>query len=210
MYYQQPNYYYGYYPYPVYPVPAYRVPEPIPTDEIQRISGEATWTMGGESTQCGFSWSTNNYMTVAVGNNSPYTCGQRIRVRNPENGKAINATVVDTVHGFPNNRINLHRRAFEALGANPNQGILHIEIEPVRDEEEGRKGEYLQEIVQTAFSQANVRGYDFLGKTEDTSSFVTENYNFFVQTNEGDYSVRGTVSFHPESDQIAALKLEII
>src|SRR5690625_2643735 len=87
------------------------------TDRQQAIRGQATWTNGGPVTKCGIPWSTNEYMTVAVGENTPYECGEMLKVENLSiaGEREVIVTVVDRVAGYPANRINLHRRAFEAL-----------------------------------------------------------------------------------------------
>ncbi|WP_449540245.1 RlpA-like double-psi beta-barrel domain-containing protein [Ferdinandcohnia sp. Marseille-Q9671] len=120
-----------YQPYtPQYPGPYYgwdwnRNPE--------TILGKATWTWGGTPTKCEIGWSYDNNMTVAVGEKSPYKCGQQLRIRNvtfvPH--QDIIVTVVDEVKNYPANRINLHRKAFEALGAAPSVGVLNVEITPL-------------------------------------------------------------------------------
>ncbi|MFD1778117.1 MULTISPECIES: RlpA-like double-psi beta-barrel domain-containing protein [Fredinandcohnia] len=115
---------------PQYPAPYYgwdwnRNPE--------TILGKATWTWGGTPTKCEIGWSYDNNMTVAVGENSPFKCGQRLRIRNVSfvPNQDIIVTVVDEVKKFPANRINLHRKAFEALGAAPSVGVLNVEITPI-------------------------------------------------------------------------------
>src|SRR5690625_7926380 len=50
-----------------------------PTEDRERqhsVRGQATWTEGGPVTECGIPWSTNHYMTAAVGADAPYQCGQ--------------------------------------------------------------------------------------------------------------------------------------
>src|SRR5699024_3475981 len=78
----------------------------------QPISGQATWTEGGQITKCGIPWSDNLYMTAAVGEDSPYQCGQTLQVNYPVTGRSILVEVVDEVPGFSNNRLNVHRRVF--------------------------------------------------------------------------------------------------
>lgn len=97
------------------------------------IKGKATWTWGGMKTKCNIPWSYNNNLTAAVGRNSPFQCGQRLRVKNISVTPftEVEVTVVDEVQQFPANRINLHRVAFEALGISPSAGVINVEITPV-------------------------------------------------------------------------------
>ncbi|MFT4417166.1 RlpA-like double-psi beta-barrel domain-containing protein [Fredinandcohnia humi] len=99
----------------------------------ETIIGKATWTWGGVPTKCEIGWKYDNNMTVAVGENSPFRCGQRLKVRNLSfvPSKEIIVTVVDEVKNYPADRINLHRLAFEALGASPSVGVLNVEITPL-------------------------------------------------------------------------------
>ncbi|WBX81582.1 hypothetical protein PD280_07775 [Virgibacillus salarius] len=77
-------------PHPAYPftqAPYYSYSDiytapPYNQDRQQPVSGQATWTDGGQITQCGIPWSDNLYMTAAVGENSPYQCGQTLKIRN--------------------------------------------------------------------------------------------------------------------------------
>ncbi|MEH7382202.1 RlpA-like double-psi beta-barrel domain-containing protein [Bacillus sp. JJ1533] len=128
--YVEPRNWYDEYYYQQYSVPYYgwdwnRNPE--------TILGKATWTWGGTPTKCEIGWSYDNNMTVAVSENSPFKCGQRLRIRNVSfvPNQDIIVTVVDQVKKFPANRINLHRKAFEALGASPSVGVLNVEITPI-------------------------------------------------------------------------------
>lgn len=123
------EYYYQQYV-PMYPAPYYgwdwnRNPE--------TILGKATWTWGGTPTKCEIGWSYDHNMTAAVGENSPFKCGQQLRIRNVSfvPNQDIIVTVVDQVKKYPANRINLHRKAFEALGASPSVGVLNVEITPI-------------------------------------------------------------------------------
>ncbi|WLR47511.1 hypothetical protein LC065_18715 [Halobacillus litoralis] len=63
-------------------------------------------------TKCGIPWSNNRYMTAAVGQNSPYQCGQTIKVKNMANQRVVLVTVVDQVPNYPDNKINLHKKSF--------------------------------------------------------------------------------------------------
>lgn len=97
------------------------------------IKGMATWTEGGQTTKCGLPWSTNNYMTAAVAKDSPYKCGQVLLIKNLSNAKPTEllVMVVDEVKGYAHNKINLHKKAFQALGSEPSVGVIDIEITPI-------------------------------------------------------------------------------
>lgn len=130
------HYYWGYYPVHdqrYYAPPVYYEPFPYYYRDPNAINGKATWTWGGMPTKCELSWSYNHHMTAAVGENSPFQCGQRLKVRNTSflPMKEVIVTVVDEVKQYPPNRINLHRKAFEALGAPPSIGIIDVEMIPV-------------------------------------------------------------------------------
>lgn len=201
--YYYPNYYqYGYFSYPVQPAIN---PEQWRVSQNNRqniVQGEATWTMGGPVTQCGIPWSTNQYMTVAVGENSPYKCGEAIKVHNPENAREVIVTVVDEVRGFPPNRINLHQKAFEALGANLNQGVIRVEINPSPQLEEEKWGKYLLELVQTAYPNSNVTEYNTVSKEEISSTQTKETYEYILRLQNEEIKVRGTVIYNPQNDRI--------
>ncbi|WP_078410564.1 RlpA-like double-psi beta-barrel domain-containing protein [Priestia abyssalis] len=72
-------------------------------------------------------------MTAAVGEGSPYKCGQVLQIKNVSipNPKEILVVVVDEVKGFPQNKLNLHEKAFEALGSKTSVGTIKIEITSV-------------------------------------------------------------------------------
>lgn len=108
--------------------PFYREPE-------KTILGKATWTWGGVPTKCEIGWSHNNYMTAAVGEESPFHCGQKLKIKNISfvPSREIIVTVVDEVKKYPTNKINLHRLAFEALGVQPSAGVINVEITPVNE-----------------------------------------------------------------------------
>ncbi|QKY71610.1 DUF3889 domain-containing protein [Lentibacillus sp. CBA3610] len=168
----------------------------------QPISGQATWTEGGQLTQCGIPWSDNLYMTAAVGENSPYQCGQTIQITYPATGRSILVEVVDQVPGFPDNRLNVHRRVFETLGANPQQGVIDIQMTPVSNLEQQQWGRYLLEIVQTAYSGYNVNEYSFVGKTEESPSRVRETYEYVLHSSQETITVRASVLYNPNNNRI--------
>lgn len=68
----------------------------------ETIQGQATWTEGGQVTKCGIPWSENEYMTVAVGEDAPYKCGQTIKLTNFSQAvpREVLVTVVDEVQGI--------------------------------------------------------------------------------------------------------------
>lgn len=105
-------------------------------------------------------------MTAAVGPNSPYQCGQTLKIRNPATGREILVTIVDETAGYAQNQITLHRRAFETLGANPQQGVLNVEISPIPELEQQKWGKYLLEIIQTAYPSYQVTEYNFTDKNK--------------------------------------------
>ncbi|WP_339215605.1 DUF3889 domain-containing protein [Ornithinibacillus sp. FSL M8-0202] len=173
----------------------------------QVIHGQATWTTGGQVTKCGIPWSTNNYMTVAVGDNSPYQCGEAIKVRNPANGREVIVTIVDEVRGFPNNRINLHRRVFETLSVNIGQGTLNVEIIPSPELEEERWGKYLLELVQIAYRGFDVSDYRAISKTEISANRIKETFDFELHRSEEQLKIRGNVVYNPETDRVLSFNL---
>ncbi len=104
-----------------------------PVREPEPVIGKASWTWGGMPTKCEIFWSYNEHMTASVGEKSPFKCGQKLKVKNISfiPSKEVLVTVVDQVKNYPANRINLHRKAFEALGVSPSVGVIDVEITPV-------------------------------------------------------------------------------
>jgi len=194
--YQTNPYYYGGYSYP--------------DERQQTIRGQATWTEGGQVTQCGIPWSDNAYMTAAVGENSPYQCGQTIKVINLSRPvpTEVFVTVVDQVPGYPANRINLHRRAFEALGSDLNTGVIDIEIDPSPDLEEEQWGKFLMEIIQVTYPNDRVLEYNYAGETEIGPGQTQEAYNFILQSGQGRRRVRGSVTYNPNTDRVISINLQ--
>ncbi|SFA75039.1 rare lipoprotein A [Lentibacillus halodurans] len=173
----------------------------------QPISGQATWTEGGQLTKCGIPWSDNLYMTAAVGENSPYQCGQTLQIIYPVTGRSILVEVVDQVSGFPDNRLNLHRRVFETLGANPQQGVIDIQILPVSQMEQQQWGRYLLEITQTAYPGYNVTEYSFAGKTEESASQTRETYEYTLQSTQETITVRASVVYNPNNNRVISFDI---
>lgn len=185
--------------YPTYPYYA---------DRQQSIQGQATWTEGGQITQCGIPWSQNQYMTAAVGVNTPYQCGQTIKILYPPTQRELLVTVVDRVPGYPPNKINLHRRAFETLGANPDMGIINVEITPSPELEQEKWGKYLLEVTQTAYPSYNVTDYSFVGKTEVSPTQTKETYEFILESPQERIKVQGTVIYNPITDRIISFDVK--
>jgi hypothetical protein len=103
------------------------------TKKKKPVYGIATWTEGGKTTKCGIPWTYNNGMTVAVGDSSPFKCGQVLLISNKSTSqpKEILVMVVDEVKGYAPNKINLSKAAFEALGSPASVGIIEIDITPI-------------------------------------------------------------------------------
>jgi len=176
----------------------------------QSFRGQATWTEGGPVTECGIPWSNNNYMTAAVGADSPYQCGQTLRIRNlssPDH-KEITVKVVDEVANYPSNWINLHRRAFIALGASPQVGVIHVEISPLSETGQGEWGAYLSEVIQTAFPGYEITGYHPTGKTELTATETQETFAFMLQSPQETINIEGIVHYHPSTGRIISVELK--
>ncbi|SDQ57385.1 rare lipoprotein A [Virgibacillus subterraneus] len=173
----------------------------------QPIRGQATWTEGGQETKCGIPWSQNRYMTAAVGKNSPYECRQTIKVRNPQTGRELLLTVVDEVSGYPQNKINLHRRAFEALGANTAQGVIDVEIIANPELEQQKWGKYLLELTQLAYPDYNIREYNFIRETQVSPTQTQETYEYTLQSQQERIKVRGNVVYNPNTDRIVSFDI---
>ncbi|SET67780.1 rare lipoprotein A [Oceanobacillus limi] len=174
----------------------------------QPINGRATWTEGGPNTKCGIPWSENEFMTAAVGVNAPYQCGQSLKIRNTSlPGREIIVTVVDTVPEFSANQINLHRKAFEALGANPSVGVINVEIIPDPELEEEKWGKYLLEVVQTAYPNQNITDYNAVDTTEISSTKTKETYEFTLQSPQGQLKVRGNVVYNPQTNRVISFDI---
>lgn len=172
------------------------------------IQGQATWTEGGPVTECNIPWSDNLYMTVAVGPNAGYRCGQSIKVRNPRNGREIIVQVVDTVEGFPRNRINLHRRAFEALGENLETGVINVEITPEPELEEEMFSLYLLEIIQVAYPNYNVIDYSFVEREQLNMNLIKESYRYIIRSVNEEITILASVVYNSATDRVVSFNLE--
>ncbi|RSL35247.1 DUF3889 domain-containing protein [Salibacterium salarium] len=214
------NHYYAYVPHVQPYVTPYQVPYappqppsfhrgyPVHAERQQTVRGQATWTEGGPVTKCNMAWSDNQYMTTAVGGTSPYKCGQALKVRNLNTGREIIVTVVDEVSGYPNNRLNLHRRAFEALGSNPDIGVMNIEITPSPDVEETQWGKYLVEVVQRAYPNYNVTDYQSVETTQVNAERTRETYEFTLQSPQETMTVRGSVTYNPNTNRVLSMSVQ--
>lgn len=191
-------------PYHADPIPSH----PYTEERQQTMHGQATWTVGGQETKCGIPWSRNNYMTAAVGEASPFTCGQTVNVKNPQNNTEISVLIVDEVRGYPAERINLHRRAFEALGADLNVGIIQVEMEPMAVTEEGRFGERLERMIQLAYPNEALSNYDPVDMMRTETGQVRETYDFMLDAEGETRMVRGEVVYYPETDRIVSINLQ--
>lgn len=182
-----------------------------PLERQQAVRGQATWTEGGPVTECGIPWSANDYMTVAVGANAPYRCGQTLKVRNlstPEH-KEIYVKVVDEVMGYPSNRINLHRRAFEALGSNLQVGVINIEISPAAEQPQPSKwGAYLSSVVKVAFPDYNITDYHAAGKAEVSAAETAESFQFALNSSQETRHVKGIVHYNPRTNRVISVELK--
>ncbi|MFD2637868.1 DUF3889 domain-containing protein [Piscibacillus salipiscarius] len=173
----------------------------------QVIQGQATWTEGGQVTQCNIPWSDNEYQTVAVSPRSGFQCGQSLKVRNPQNTREVIVEVVDSVPNNPPNRINLHKRAFEALGVDPDVGVLNVEIIPSPELEEEKFGKYLIELVQVGYPGYQVTNYNFEGSEEVSSNRTREAYLYTLVSPRETIKVRGSVVYNPNTNRVISFDL---
>lgn len=174
------------------------------------VKGKATWTEGGKTTKCGTPWSVNNYMTTAVAVNSPYKCGQTLKVTNlsvatPEE---ITVTVVDTVEDFPLNYLNLHKRAFEALGSPASVGVINIEVTPVRSKEYEKWSRLLISLLKNAYPKYRVIDFEFIGSENISENQTRDTFDYILQSNQMKKRVRIHITFNPKTDQIIAINFE--
>ncbi|HEX6593626.1 MAG TPA: DUF3889 domain-containing protein [Bacillota bacterium] len=178
----------------------------------QTVRGQATWTEGGKITKCGIPWSDGKYMTVAVGDDAPYKCGEMLRVRNLSlpGGREIVVKVVDEVEGYPANKINLHRRAFEALGANLDLGVIPVEITPTGNSNLDQWRDLLLTTLQTTYPHYRITDYCPIGKEQTSPAEVEEVYEFTLQSQGDRMMVRGIASYHPKTEQVHALELRVV
>ncbi|MDG5788362.1 DUF3889 domain-containing protein [Evansella sp. AB-P1] len=235
MYYNDPYYQYGN-PYGNYQYEWDRkAPQNYPEDSnyIQHYNsevrqqparGQASWTDGGQVTRCGIPWSHNQFMTVAVGVNAPYRCGDILIIRNltSPGQREITVTVVDQVTNYPANKINLHRNAFEALGANLNEGVINVEIIPATNQvpqpspnqgpqpsvNDNGWGRLLSGVIQSAYPSSQVVNYQPIGKTEVSPTQTRETYEFTLQGLQGQLKIRGNVVYNSSTNQLVSVDLK--
>jgi hypothetical protein len=183
---------------------------PSTIDRQQPVRGQATWTDGGQVTQCNIPWSHNEYMTVAVGTNTPYRCGQTLKIRNMSSAspKEILVEVVDQVQGYPPNKINLHRKAFLALGADPSLGVINIEIIPSPEVELEEWGKYLLAVTQAAYPGYNVTDYKFVGKTDVSPTQAQQTYEFVLNRNQHQMKVQGKVVYDINTNRVISFDIK--
>lgn len=196
----QANPYYDYYrDYSTYP---------YYMERQQPVRGQATWTEGGQVTKCGIPWSDNQYMTVAVGENTPYGCGDILKIRNLSiPGREVLVEVVDQVRGYPANKINLQKKAFQALGASLEQGVINIEIIPSPELEQEKWGKYLLEVTQTAYPGYNVIEYNTIGKNQVSPTQMKETYEYILQSPQEKIKVQGNVIYNMNTDRIISFDI---
>lgn len=178
----------------------------------QAVRGQATWTEGGQITQCGIPWSHNQYMTASVGRNSPYRCGQTLKIRNlsTPGGREVIVTVVDQDAGYQPNKINLHRKAFEALGASTNLGVINIEIIPSPKLEKEKWGKYLLEVTQAAYKGYQIIDYKLITKKEVSPGQIQETYDFILHSQHENIRVRGNVTYNRNTERIISFNIKEI
>lgn len=198
--YYQPFYYDYYRSAPLYPYFQYRQ---------QSVRGQATWTDGGQVTKCGIPWSDNEYMTASVGTNAPYRCGETLKIRNlsSPSQKDILVKIVDQVPGYPANKVNLHRRAFLALGSNPSVGVINIEITPTPEVKEAEWGRYLLNITQTAYPGYHVTDYQLIGKSQVSPTKTKQTYDFILQSPQRTIKVQTNVIYDPNTKRVISFDL---
>lgn len=203
-------YYSFQYPFYVPPYPIQMLPSYNRHDTRQPVRGQVTWTDGGEVTKCNIHWSENNYMTAAVGENSPYHCGEYIRLRNIGSpyGREIVVMVVDEVADYPPNKINLHRRAFEALGVNPNVGVINVEIIPISETETQSWSAHLLHVVRTAFPDYQPVDYQLISKTKVSDNAEKETYKYRFQHGQQSIEITGEIIYDPNTNRIRSIQMK--
>lgn len=176
------------------------------------IKGQATWTEGGQVTKCNIPWSENDYMTAAVGENSPFQCGETIKIRNLQApfGREIYVKIVDEVEGYPEDKINLHRNAFEALGINPNIGIVQVEMIPISQEEERNWEQYILQIVQTTFPNSTIINYDLVRKNSPNTSQTMSTYLVTLNNMQNAFQIEANITYETPSNRVMSVQLRRI
>jgi hypothetical protein len=179
-------------------------------DERQQVHGQVTWTYGGPVTKCEIPWSENNYMTAAVGEASPYRCGQFIRLKNLQApyGREVVVMVVDEVEGYPSNKLNIHRKAFEALGVNPNVGVLNVEIIPASDSEMEGWGARMLHVTETAYPGYKITNYRLLTKSMVSETAMKESYSLTLQSPRETIDIQGDIIYNPEKNRLQSIQIK--
>jgi len=209
---------YVYSPYPVAFVPQpynpYQrgyPPHPYYDYRQQPVQGQASWTEGGAVTKCDSPWSLNQYMTVAVSENSPYKCGQKLKVKNLSSNaqKEITVTVVDQVKDYPPNKINLHRKAFEAVGANLDAGVINVQITPMSNNDQSSEwGKYLMNVTQTAYPNYQISDYKSVSKSEVSANQTKEVYEYVLKSQQETLTVQASVTYNPNTGRVVSFDLK--
>lgn len=176
------------------------------------IRGQATWTEGGQVTKCNIPWSENEYMTAAVGESSPFQCGETIKIRNLQApfGREIYVKIVDEVEGYPEEKINLHRKAFEALGINPNVGIVQVEMTPISQDEERNWEQYILQIAQSTFPNSTITNLDFVRKSSPNTSQTMSTYLVTLDNMQRLFQVEASVTYETPSNRVMSVQLKRI
>ncbi|SDY99388.1 rare lipoprotein A [Evansella caseinilytica] len=175
----------------------------------RRVRGQATWTDGGAATRCGIPWSENRFMTAAVATNAPYRCGERLRIRTlAAPGNEISVMVVDKITGYPQTNVNLHRNAFEALGANINEGVIDVEVIPEADSEQEGWDSYVLGMMQTAYPGYNVINYQEVEKRQLSPQQTRETYEFQLQSPQEQITVRGSVIYNQRTNRVVSFDIK--
>ncbi|RKL65676.1 DUF3889 domain-containing protein [Salipaludibacillus neizhouensis] len=176
----------------------------------QRVRGEATWTEGGEVTKCGIPWSHSQYMTVAVAANTPYRCGETLIVKNlSEPEQEIAVTVVDQIGESGQGNITLHRKAFEALGADVEEGIIPVEILPSNDTNQESRATYLLNVIQSAYPRFNIVSYQSIDNEEIFRDEVKEIYEYsLLSPSSEQVLVRTNLIFNPFTNKMISIDIK--
>src|SRR5699024_11255402 len=118
-----------------------------------------------------------------VGDTAPYKCGETLRIRNlsmPGGCESV-VKVVDQVEGYPENKVNLHRRAFEALGAPLDLGVIDVEIVPPNMSDQDRWEDLLLTTAQPMYPNYRVFDYRSIGNQHFFTPDVEDTYEFILE-----------------------------
>lgn len=176
----------------------------------QPVQGQATWTDGGQMTKCMIPWSDQNYMTAAVGTDSPYRCGQILKIRNlsTSHPKEIFVKVVDQVPQAPATVLNLHRQAFLALGSPLSQGIINIEILPTTNQDEAQWRNYVLSVTQAAYPNYAITDYQLVDNYPISTNQTIRTYQFQLKSAHEEILVRGNILYHPQTQRVFSVDMK--